>query len=179
MLAVTAPGDEAARRDCTLAVHAPRDPQSLFRLPAMEAVGSLFDRKTGWASAGRLFFVPPAGVVAVLPPAADRLVLYPVDVAAGLAAADRDYLFVASQPPPSAVPGGRLEYQIDVRSKAGGVRFNLDRGPYGLAVSADGLMSWDVPADYANPTRAVVTVTDKSGQRVVHVVELIPAARTN
>lgn len=165
------------RREFALAVHTARDPEPLFRLPPMPALGSLFERKTEWASTGRIFFVPPAGVVAVLPPAADRLVLYPADVAAGLAAADRGYLFVASQPPPSAVPGGRFEYRLDVRSKGGGVRYNMALRPPGMSLTADGVVRWDVPADFARPVKVVVTVTDKSELRAFHTLELDPAAR--
>ncbi len=160
-------------RGCSVAVHAPRDTRPMFHLPPFEALRSLFVPNEGWSFDGHVFFVPQAAVVAVLPKVADRIVLYPVDVAAELAKTDLDYLFVASQPPPAA-PGKRFEYQIDAKAKAGGLRYKLDFGPTGLSVAENGVVTWDAPAGFGKPVNVAVTVSDKSGQEVIHSFELVP-----
>ena len=109
-----------------------------------------------------------------MPRVADKIVLYKVDADAELAKSAVDYLFVASQPPP-VVPGKRYEYAIEAKARKGGVTFKLDFGPQGMAIAADGKLTWDAPADFAKPTTAGVTVADATGQEVIHSIELMPA----
>ena len=157
------------------AVHAPRDTRPMFNLPAFPALGTLFVPNEGWRFDGRVFFVPKAQAVAVVPLAGDKVVLYKVDIDAELAKADIDYLFVSSQPP-AAVPGKRFEYAIEARAKKGGLTYKLDFGPEGMTIAADGKVTWAVPPDFAKPVNAAVTVGDASGQEVIHTFELVPAA---
>jgi hypothetical protein len=177
VLAIT---DKVDRHDThrgfSLAVHAPRDTRPMFHLPTFEAIRTLFVPNVGWQIDSHVFFIPQAKVVAVLPLTADRIVLYKVDVDAELAKTELDYLFVASQPP-AVVPGKRFEYPIDAKAKKGGLKYKLDFGPDGLAVGADGKVTWDAPADFTKPVSVAVTISDKSGQEMIHTFELIPAAR--
>jgi S1-C subfamily serine protease len=161
-------------RGVSLAVHAPRDPNPLFRLPRFEALEWLFVANVGWHFDGHVFFVSQAKVVAVLPKAKDRIVLYKLDVDEGLKKSDRDYLFVTSHPP-FATPGKKFEYQIDAKSKKGEVKYKLDFGPDGLAVSADGKVTWDTPADFDKPATVGITISDKSGQETTHTFDVVPA----
>jgi hypothetical protein len=154
-----------------VSVHAQRNERALFRLAQSAVDSNLVDR---------VFLVPDAQVLLVLPQdARDRLVLQRVDLDAELAktGVDSDYLFVTSRPPPM-IPGKRFEYPVAMKSKRGGVKFRLDAGPNGLAVSSDGKVSWDVPADLAKSVSVAVTVSDASGQEVIHSFELVPAAES-
>jgi S1-C subfamily serine protease len=164
------------QRGFSLAVHAPRDTRPMFQLPTFEAIRSLFEPNRGWHIDSHVFFVPQAKVVAVLPRPADKIVLYKVDVDAELAKTDLDYLFVASQPP-AVVRGQKFEYPIDAKSKKGDVKYKLDFGPDGLTVGADGKVTWGAPADFSKPVSVAVTISDKSGQEIIHTFELVPAAK--
>jgi hypothetical protein len=159
-----------------IAVHAPRDPNPLFTLPRLDAVEALCDGPPWvWRFEDNVFLIPGAGLVVVLPREPDRLVLHRVDLDAALAKTDAPYLFVNSRPP-AAVPGRRFEYAVDARSKAGGVKFKLDGGPDGMELTAEGLLTWDVPAGLAETVSVSVVVTDAAGRSVTHAFELVPAA---
>ena len=163
------------KRGFSLAVHAPRDISPMFHLPTFEPIRTLFVPNVGWAIDSHVFFIPQAKVVAVLPRASDKIMLYKVDVDAELAKTELDYLFVASQPP-LATPGKKFEYQIDAKAKKGGLKYKIDFGPDGLVVGTDGKVNWDVPADFAKPVNVAITVSDKSEQEVIHTFELTPGA---
>jgi len=163
-------------RGFSLAVHAPRDTRPMFQLGTFEAVRSLFVPNVGWAIDSHVFFIPHAKAVAVIPRPGDRIVLYKLDVDVHLAKTETDYLFITSQPP-GVVPGKQFEYQIDAKTKKGGLKYKLEFGPDGLLVGADGKVTWDVPGDFAKPENAAVTVSDASGQEVIHTFELTPILR--
>jgi hypothetical protein len=87
-----------------------------------------------------------------------------------------DYLFVQSQPVLRAEKGGAYSYQVVVRSKKGSVRMKLESGPPGMKMSADGLLSWAVPADFANAEAdVIVSVTDASSQEILHSFKIAVA----
>src|SRR5262245_12736939 len=72
-------------------------------------------------------------------------------------------------PPPVARKGGEYSYLIVVKSKKGGVKCRLEAGPPGMKVTADGMLTWAVPADAADGERdVIITVSDGSGQEVFH-----------
>ncbi len=99
-----------------------------------------------------------------------------VNLAEQLEKSDTDYLVVVSRPP-TAKPGTAFSYKLEVLSKKGGVKFKLESGPEGLAVSDKGEVTWKVPAKQAESDEDVlVTVSDSSGQEVFHnfKVELGP-----
>jgi S1-C subfamily serine protease len=160
-------------RGFDLAVHAPRDSRPAFPLPTFESIRTLFVPNVGWHLDGRVFFVSKAKTVVVLPRSNDRFVLYKVDADAELAKADIDYLFVATLPP-AAAPGAKYEYAIGAKSKKGGVKYKLEFGPDGLTVGPDGKVTWTAPADFAKPEPVAVTVSDDSGQEVIHSFEVVP-----
>lgn len=123
----------------------------------------------------RVFYYPRSGLLATLTPGSDGLVLRRTDLGEQLARSGADYLVVVSRPP-DAVPGKQFVYPIAARSKKGGVKVKLDAGPDGMRVTADGRVEWDVPPGFAKPVRVILTVTDASGQEVMHTFELIPSA---
>jgi len=108
-------------------------------------------------------------VIAVLPSGNDRVVLHKFDPDAALEKSDLDYLLVTSRPPREVKAGETLSYPILVKSKKGGVAFNLDLGPKGMAVSAAGVLTWTVPVGTpAGNEEVILTVRDKAGQEIFH-----------
>ena len=95
-----------------------------------------------------------------------ELYLRKVDVEKLMEEADFDYLFVESSPP-SKIPAGELfEYQIEVKSKRGGVKFSLEAGPEGLKISERGKLTWQVPYRAEGKVESVITtISDDSGQQ--------------
>jgi hypothetical protein len=124
----------------------------------------------------RVHLLPAMNLLVTIPATNDRLLLYRFDLDDLLAKADVDYLFVTSQPPPRAVRGETLSYQVVVRSRKGGVRYQLAGGPEGMVISAAGKVTWAVPAGFADQQAEVLlTVTDQSGQEVFHSFRLAVA----
>ena len=117
----------------------------------------------------RVFFVPDAKVIAVLPPSNDQVVLHKFDPEAALEKSGQNYLIVTSQPPKEAKAGATLTYPIKVKAKDKKVSFQLDSGPKEMAVSAGGVVTWAVPADAAPGDHDVIlTVRDGTGQEAFH-----------
>lgn len=141
----------------------------LNRLPEADH-GLSFDGwdREAWGPWRRIFFIPEANVFAVLPASNDRVVLHKFDVDAALTKSGLDYLFVVSQPPRSAKAGSTFTYPLAVKSKAGGLTYKVDSGPKGMTVSAEGVVTWDVPPDAAADQDVILSVKDKAGQDVFH-----------
>jgi hypothetical protein len=142
----------------------------IARLPAADH-GLNFD---GWDREDegpwkRVFFVPDAQVIAVLPPSNDRVVLHKFDADAALAKSGLDYLIVTSRPPAAVAAGATYTYSVAAKSNKGAVTVMLDSGPPGLAVSAAGVVTWAVPADAPAGDRDVIlTVRDAGGREAFH-----------
>jgi hypothetical protein len=119
------------------------------------------------------FFCPNAGILAVLAPSSDKIILQKLALDATLGKSDVNYLFVNSRPPAAEV-GQPFRYPVAVKSKAGGVAFKLDAAPEGMTVSPDGVINWTVPQDWAEPVGVSLRVTDKSGAEVLHSFVLAP-----
>jgi hypothetical protein len=121
----------------------------------------------------RIHLIPDAKLLVTIPNTNDRLIVRRFDLDELLAKADVDYLFVASQPPLGVKAGEKLTYQLTVKSKKGGVKYKLESGPPGMAVSATGQLTWPVPADLADKSADVIlTVSDSSRQEVFHSFSL-------
>jgi hypothetical protein len=121
--------------------------------------------RDAWGPWKRVYFVPQAKFIAVLPAGNDRVVLHRFDAEAALEKSGLNYLLVTSQPPAEVKAGTTLTYKIEVK-------FALDSGPTGMAVSADGTLTWSVPADAAGDQEVILTVRDKSGQEAFHTFTL-------
>ena len=124
----------------------PRVKQPIAKLDKAEH-GLTFD---GWDREGfgpwkRVFFVPDAKVIAVLPPSNDRVVLYKFDADEALEKSGLDYLIITSQPPAEVRAGTNFTYPVKIRAKDKKATFRLDNGPKGMAVSATGVVTWPVP----------------------------------
>jgi hypothetical protein len=127
----------------------------------------------------RLFLVPSAKTLVVVPDDADKVHAYAFDVTEELKQnATRDFLIVASKPPTEVRKATRLIYNLTVLSRKGGVRVTLDQGPKGMQVTDDGKLTWFVPESFREGTQKVsLRVSDASGQEVFHLFELAVKAR--
>jgi hypothetical protein len=116
----------------------------------------------------RVYLVPDAKVIAVLPATNDQVVLHKFDADAALEKSGLDYLIVTSQPPVEVKTGATFTYPIKVKAKDKKVTYQLDSGPKGMTVSAAGVVTWTVPADAAGNQDVILTVRTESGQEVFH-----------
>jgi hypothetical protein len=109
----------------------------------------------------------------------DELILHPFDLDALLAKSEDDYLAVVSDPPHETLAGRTFEYAPVVKSKKGGVKVSLDAGPDGMKLSADGKLTWDVPAAMVKQDAVVIlSVSDASGQDLFHTFRITVVAPT-
>jgi hypothetical protein len=149
--------------DGSLTVYS-EDRKPLFALRGLEELKTKSD--LAWEK--RIYYYPRAGLLICLDPGKDVLVLRRVSLAEQLEKSDTDYLVVVSRPP-QAKSGAAFSYKLEVLSKKGGVKFKLESGPDGLAVSPAGEVTWKVPAKPNDPdVDVLVTVTDSSGQELFH-----------
>jgi hypothetical protein len=122
----------------------------------------------------RIHLLPAAKMLIVIPPGLDnRLIIYRMDLDEELEKSGVQYLFVTSEPPLLAKRGAEYSYQLIVKSKVGGLTYQLDSGPSGMAISGSGKISWSVPGDYSeDETDVIVTIRDKSGQEFLHTFKV-------
>ena len=126
----------------------------------------------------RLWYIPDANHLIVIPEDSNRLESYELDVLKVLDESGVDYLFVK----PSALPGVQLgkdyKTQIPIQSKRGGVKCTLQSGPSGLQVSESGLITWRVPKDYSEAApKLIVEIADASNRTILHTQTLqVPEA---
>jgi hypothetical protein len=152
----------------TLTVYLAGVDQPLTTLPDVElpSLANLRDR-AALSADKRIHFIPAAKLIVTIPAACDRLVLHRFDVEAALEKSGVDYLLIASSPPTAAKKGTLYAYRLTVKSKKGGVKSRLESGPPGMKLSPKGVLTWRVPADFAeDQTDVLITVTDASGQEV-------------
>jgi S1-C subfamily serine protease len=147
--------------------------------PIVKDVGVAHDiRFDGWdrnpfGPWKRIFFIPRAELIVIFPESNDRLELHHFDLNEALDNSGLDYLLVTSQPPTTARRGTEFRYQVVVKSRKEGVKYQVNSGPPGLEVSPTGLVKWQVPAnDGEAGSDVIVTIRDASGQEVFHTFSL-------
>ena len=151
----------------------------LVTMPGSKEYDDLVNWQTGQSQPfdRHIFLIPDAELLVVLPASNDKLILRRFNLDDLLAKSGVDYLFVASRPVTQAVKGSMYNYAPVVKSKKGGVRLKLDSGPPGMELGSDGRLTWKVPADFADAEAlVVVTVTDASGQEVLHTFKVAVGA---
>jgi hypothetical protein len=123
--------------------------------------------------AQRIHLIPSQGVLVTLGPGGDELSVRKFDLVEQLNASGVDYLFVSSTPPTHAARGQAYTYAITVLSKRGGVKSELQAGPPGMKLDADGKLHWAVPHDFGSSTASIIIqVADASGQSIFHTFTL-------
>ena len=147
-----------------LSVYAGIDGSPIAQLTDVEGPAGL----NGW-SRPRLYLIPDAKLLVVVPRSSDRLIFHRLDIEKAMEKTSKDYLFVTSQAPLSVKRGQMYQYQLASKSKKGGVKYKLTSGPKGMEVSADGLIKWPVPPDWhEGEIDAAVLVSDDSGENCPH-----------
>ncbi|MBS0211413.1 MAG: hypothetical protein JSS27_20930 [Planctomycetes bacterium] len=115
----------------------------------------------------RFVYVVQAGQFLYIPLSNDRLMVRKFDLREALDASGNDYLYVSSLPPSAFRKGEEFSYQLEVVSKPAEFTARLDSGPDGMALSADGKLTWNVPADFADRRiDVIISIENKSGQAV-------------
>lgn len=116
----------------------------------------------------RLIYVPAADSVLSIGPLRRSLVIQRFSLDKALETLGKDYLFVTSTAPSVTQSDVRMTYQIEVRSRKGGTKFVLERGPQGAKVSPTGLVVWDVNENLKASHEFVVQIVDDSGAKTSH-----------
>ena len=120
-----------------------------------------------------IYFVPKAQVIAMLATSGDAVVLRRFNIEEELAKAGRNYVFVMSSPPGIVRLGETLRYQLDVRSRAGGVTYKLEAGPKGMTVSDTGLVSWTAKTRAGGEVaHCEVAIRDSQHKTIHHAFDL-------
>lgn len=120
------------------------------------------------AGTDRFFYLPRAGRIANLPHDNRRVLIRGLDLETGLAAGGKDYLEFVSLPPLRAEAGAALAYPLEVLSKHEGLTYNIEDGPEGMGVDAQGVVSWDVPATATGTVDVLLSAKSSSGFEAFH-----------
>ncbi|QDV23373.1 S1 family peptidase [Aureliella helgolandensis] len=121
----------------------------------------------------RVFLIPRAEVILTLVETRDKLEAVRFDLDATLDSSGLDYLFIHSVPPKFISAGEVLEYQLEVKSKRGGVRYSLESGPDGMTLTKDGFIRWETDLESAPEKQTIiVSLSDDSGQSIFHTFVL-------
>jgi hypothetical protein len=121
----------------------------------------------------RMHLILAADLFVYLPSGNDRLILHRLDLDEALWKAAVPLVLVTSQPP-HARRGQPYQYQVKAKTAKGGLKYQLKSGPDGMQVSANGLLTWQVPADYSKSSAGVIlTVSDQAGAEIFHAFSLI------
>ena len=138
----------------------PRRVTAIRNLPELAANSSLPLHQ-------RVFLIPAAGVLITVGEGGSELIVRQFNLEQTLKSDGVDYLFVESRPPVTAVRGTVWEYPMKIRSRAGGIRVSPQSGPDGMKVSAEGIVTWNVPSGFGEPEVTVIlSISDESGQEV-------------
>jgi hypothetical protein len=103
------------------------DPRPLITLRNLDDLTK--DSKLPWSQ--RVHLIPRGKVLITLAEGGQRLILRNFDLAQSLSEEGIDYLFVESAPVATALRGTKYIYKLQVRSKKGGVHFELQSAPKG------------------------------------------------
>jgi hypothetical protein len=154
------------------------DRQAVFTVGGIEAMTSS-GTGSNWGhfrGEPRIHYLPTANALVNLPETNGCVVVRPFDLIAALAQSGQDYLVVLSRPEPRVTAGTTFTYSMDVRSKAGGLRYTLESGPEGMTVSDAGVVRWKSPERLrGKPPRVIITIRSASGKECQHAFDLTVA----
>jgi hypothetical protein len=97
----------------------------------------------------RIHLIPDAKLLVVIPPRGDQLVLRRLDLEEALSKARFPFVAITSRPPTAARKGTTLRYQLQAKTDRGDPEYRLEEGPPGMTFGPQGLLTWPVPADFA------------------------------
>jgi hypothetical protein len=116
----------------------------------------------------RILFLPQHQRIALIPKDDKQIIIRNFDLKAILDAADVDYLVVKSLPGKTARLGEAWTYQMDVISRAGGMKYELQLGPDGMKVSDAGLVTWTPKKKPDGAVTVIIHIRDESGEETFH-----------
>jgi len=152
----------------SISLYTTTDKRLLLTLPKLEELGGDY-----WDIEKQIFLVPAAKLLVTIPSSRDRLFLRRFDLVAQLNKSGIDYLFVSTIPPAVFHKGQIYAYQMDVKSKHGGVKYILDSGPPGMTLSKTGRLQWAVsPGETSAEEHVIVRVQDSTGQEIYHTFRI-------
>jgi hypothetical protein len=158
-----------------ISVYTMLDRQKLLTLPELEELKEptgrhpVYPGQEGLSLDKRFHFLPAHNRLVTIPSVRDRVFVREFDLIRALEKADVDFLFVASLPVRTATKGEPYEYQLEVESRRGGVKYSLESGPERMSVSETGKVEWTPPEDYRDSEVGVVfAISDSSEQEVFH-----------
>lgn len=145
----------------------------IYLAPSYQLIAALDDLRvlteSGLPPEQRIWFVPSANLLAIVGAGNSRIYLRRFSATEALEESGIDYLLVTSIPNPIATRGWRYSYSIQTLSKRGGVSFSLSSGPPGMSITPEGIVRWNVPADFKGTrAEAIVSAKDASGQAIFH-----------
>ncbi|MEM7476443.1 MAG: serine protease [Planctomycetota bacterium] len=156
-----------------LAIHMAGDKEPLITIQNVPLPSAVSFNKTDMTFDKQVWFIPQAEMLAVLKAGSDSIYIRHIDIEDLLESSDIDYLYVMSRAPNSVRTGQTFRYQVEVRSKRGGVTYSLESAPKGMSVSRSGLVTWSVPKSARGSLESVIMlVSDSSGQQKFHSFEV-------
>ncbi|MGE3803628.1 MAG: hypothetical protein AB7K24_03030 [Gemmataceae bacterium] len=168
-----------ARRDnkkVALSVHLVGDTRPLLTLEDLEGLPATERNDLGGLPVSldkRIFLIPRAELLVLIPDRADQLVLHHLNLDEALEKSAIDYLVVTSPPNTLAVRGQTYQYNVAIKSKKGDVKCKLEAGPDGMKASPDGRLTWAVPRKFSEEmVEVILAVRDASGQEIFHAFRI-------
>jgi hypothetical protein len=121
----------------------------------------------------QVFLIPEARVCVTLLDDRQRLHLQRFDLDAMLKKAEFDYLLPVAPRELRAVKGETLSLPVPVLSRKGKPRYRVEFGPKGLVVSAEGQLTWKVPANHpSGEEKVLLSIGNEAGFETFHTITL-------
>jgi hypothetical protein len=120
----------------------------------------------------RICFAPALDHILFVPHSNDQIVQRKFDLKAALEATGEDYLMVLSSPPTRAKGGAAWAYQLKSVAKNGPLKYELSKGPEGMAVSTDGKVTWTAPKGIIGRAPVEIKGIDTKGKVVQQEFEI-------
>jgi hypothetical protein len=162
----------------SVSVHAACDGARLISVKELDEMGSSATNESSipddFTVDKRFHLVPPADLLITIPFSNDRLVLRRLDIGKALDQLGSEDILVTSPSTLFAEVGKALNHQINARSKAGGIRYEVTRRLAGMTVSSTGMVAWlpkSTPAA-GDFFAATVRIVDSSGQTRIHTLKI-------
>ena len=164
-----------AARAAELRVHLYGLAQPVARIP-LPAGGAAPAGAADWAQLQQLptaiNLIPRANLLVIR--GGDKLRLIPVDLEKELEKSGLEFLVVTSAPPAHYKSGTEFRYPVRAKSRAGGIEYKLDAAPDGMAVAADGTITWRPAAGLKDAVSVILNLKDKAGKEAFHTFALSP-----
>ena len=132
-------------------------------------------REVGSHLRNRVFFVPQAKVVVVLPLHGKSLSVQKLDIDSELKASGENYFFVESHPDSAVTPGEQYNVKLAVKSSVDGIKYVLKKSPKEMTIGESGTISWNVPTRMKRePIDVEVQMINASGKQIAYTFKLRP-----